>query len=104
MKVSIIGMGHVGATIAYTIVLRGLAREVVLVSRDRTKAGADAIDLMHSLVFTEHNIQIEAGDIEQTAGSNVIVISASIPWKPDYTSRFDLAPGNIELYQKMLDQ
>ena len=46
-KVSIIGVGDVGATLAYTIQMQGLATEIVLVDNDGEKAEANALDMNH---------------------------------------------------------
>ena len=48
MKVSILGLGHVGTTLAYNLVTRGIVEELVLVSRDRRKAEGEALDLQHT--------------------------------------------------------
>ena len=51
MKISIIGTGNVGSTIAYTAVLKGLCNHLVLAGRNVTKAQGDALDLQHTLSF-----------------------------------------------------
>lgn len=45
MKIAIVGMGHVGSTIAYTLVIQELGDELILINRDLQKAESDAIDL-----------------------------------------------------------
>ena len=49
MKVTIVGTGHVGATLGYVIVLEGLAENLVLVNRNRSVAEGHAMDLRHTL-------------------------------------------------------
>lgn len=102
MKTSIIGVGHVGATLAYTLVLKGLTNELVLVDKNLEKATSDAYDLNHSLAFTDHVMQIHAGDMDATSNSDVIVVTLSIPWDPSFKTRNDLAPGNIQLLNDIL--
>ncbi len=104
MKTSIIGVGHVGATLAYTLVLKGLTNELILVDQNQQKATSDAYDLIHSLAFTDHVMHIKAGEIEATENSDVIVLTLSVPWNPSYKTRNDLAPGNIKLYKQILPQ
>ncbi|MGK7397620.1 MAG: malate dehydrogenase [Candidatus Cyclobacteriaceae bacterium M3_2C_046] len=104
MKVSIIGLGNVGATIAYTLVLKGLVQELVLVNKEKEKARSDAFDLIHTLAFTEHTILIKAGDYEDIAGSDIVILTLSVPWQSHFTSRSDLTPGNINLFKEVLPQ
>jgi L-lactate dehydrogenase len=77
MKLSIVGVGRVGSAIAYASVLRGLPSEMVLVGRDRDRLLGDVYDLQHAVAFIRP-MDICAGDIEHTAGSDVIVLSSSV--------------------------
>ncbi|WP_028973209.1 lactate/malate family dehydrogenase [Spirochaeta cellobiosiphila] len=98
MKVSIIGMGNVGSTLAYTLMLKGLASELILVNRTKSKAQGDAYDLIHAQSFTDTIIPIKAGDIEDTIGSDVIVLTHSVPYQESFKNRMDLLPGNMQLF------
>ena len=51
MKVGIIGAGAVGAATAYAIVMRGVAREIVLVDLNKERAQAEADDISHAVPF-----------------------------------------------------
>ena len=51
MKVSIIGMGKVGSTLAFALTMRNNVRELVLVGRNRRAAHGDALDLEHAQSF-----------------------------------------------------
>jgi len=102
MKISIIGMGHVGSTLAYTLMLKGLGSELVLVNRSPERAVGDALDLQHAGSFVNHSMQIRAGSIEDTAGSGIIILTASIPKTPEIRSRLDLAPGNRGLVRELV--
>jgi len=104
MKTSIIGVGHVGATLAYTLVLKGLTNELVLVDKNLEKATSDAYDLIHSLAFTDHVMQIRAADMASTKDSDVVVMTLSVPWDSSYKTRNDLAPGNVKLYKQILPE
>ncbi len=98
MKISLVGMGRVGSTLAYTLLLRGLADELVLVSHNRQIATGEASDLRHSEGFTGHPVLVRPGDLVDTANSDIIVISASVPWSQNYTSRFDIGHDNLKLF------
>jgi len=102
MKVSIIGLGRVGSTLAYTLLLKGLADELVLVNRSRDKAEGDALDLQHAHLFIDSKIDIRAGEIADTAGSEVIAYCASAPWKDNFTSRLDAAVANTRLMEELI--
>ncbi len=104
MKISIIGMGNVGSTLAYTLMLKGLADELALIDNNVIKAQSDAADLRHALTFTHHITSIHGGDVSVSNDSDILVIAASVPWKPGYRSRFDLAPGNLEIFKSVLPE
>jgi len=104
MKISIIGSGHVGSTLAYTLVLRELATRLVLVDHSPQKAASDAADLTHALAFTEHIIPVSGGGIPDTRQSDIIIVTASIPWSGSFESRFDLGPGNVRLFRQLIPQ
>ena len=50
-KISIIGAGNVGATIAYTLTLDGMASEIVLVDVNENKAKGEAMDIIQGTAF-----------------------------------------------------
>ena len=60
-KISIIGAGFVGSTTAYTLMINGLASEIVLVDLDREKAESDAMDMNHGMSFLSP-VKVTAGD------------------------------------------
>ncbi|BCX50058.1 lactate dehydrogenase [Haloferula helveola] len=102
MKVTIVGPGTVGMTLAYTLMLRRAAREIVLVGRNRTKAEGEALDMTHAQAFLQVPVKIRAGEIEDAAGSDVVVICASVPVPEGITDRNEMAKGNAELMRELL--
>lgn len=102
MKISLVGMGRVGSTLAYTILLRGLADELILVDRNRKIAMGEALDLQHAEAFTDHPMIVRSGELNDTASSEIIVISCSVPWNQDYTSRFDIGCDNLKLFREII--
>lgn len=102
MKIAIIGTGHVGSSLAYAIVLKGLGNHLVLVSRNVTKARGDALDLQHTLAFCEHSMNIESSTIDGVTGSDILVITASVPVNGKITDRMTLGPSNIELFREII--
>ncbi len=97
LKVSIIGVGHVGATIGYALVLRGACDEIVLVNRSAERAMGEAADLRHATAFAARAMSIHAGGIEATEGSDLVIVSASVRTNGPGSGRDDLLLGNAEI-------
>lgn len=103
MKISIIGIGRVGACVGHALTLRELCRELVLVNRTRATAEAEAADLSHASAFGDGLMKITAGDLPDVAGSDIVVLCASAPMLREKTwSRMDLAQVNWEMYGELL--
>ena len=51
MKVGIIGAGSVGSATAFALIMRGVARKVVLIDANEKKAQAEAMDIAHAAPF-----------------------------------------------------
>lgn len=98
-KISIIGAGNVGATIAYTLTIDGMASEIVLVDVNENKAKGEAMDILQGTVFCPP-VDIYAGDYEDIANSDIVVVTAGIPRK-DGQTRLDLAKTNVNLITEM---
>ncbi len=98
-KITILGVGNVGATIAYTLTQGGLASEIVLVDINRAKAEGEAMDIMHGAPFSTP-LNIYAGDYPDTAGSDLVVITSGIGRKPGQ-SRLELAGINAEMFREI---
>ena len=101
MKIAIVGQGRVGSTLAYTLLLRGLADELVLLNRRQKIAEGEALDLQHAEAFINHPTVIRPGGVDETAGSDIIICS-SVPWNQDYTSRFDIGYDNLKLFREVI--
>ncbi len=101
-KVTILGTGSVGATLAYTLMLREIAGEILLVGRNRTKAEGEALDLSHAQAFLKSPARIHAGELEDAAGSEIVVVCASVPQPAAITGRNQLAHDNAELMRQIL--
>ncbi|MDR1695959.1 MAG: L-lactate dehydrogenase [Endomicrobium sp.] len=101
-KVSIIGCGNVGMRCAYSLIIRGIARELVLVDYNRQKAEGEAMDLSHGAPFVSP-VDIHAGDYPDTAGSDLVVVTAGRGQKPGET-RTDLIKGNAEILKSIIPE
>ncbi len=104
MKISIVGIGKVGASLAYTLVMRNLGSELVLVSRSPEVALGHALDLTHASSFVEKPMMIRAGGVEASAGSDIVIVCASTPKQPHYTSRLDFADANAAMFRELIPE
>ena len=99
-RVVIVGTGHVGATLAYALVLHGLAPEIVLIDADRGRAEGEAMDLSHAVPFT-HPGRVWAGDYSDCETADVVVLTAGAGQKPGET-RLDLAARNAAIFREVV--
>ncbi len=94
-KVAIIGAGFVGAASAYTIAVNQLVNEIVLIDVMKEKAMGEAMDISHGLSHIGQ-MQIRAGEYEDCADCDAIIITAGLNRKPGET-RLDLANKNVPI-------
>jgi len=104
MKVSVVGLGKVGSSLAFVLSIRNFVDELVLVGRTRESVLGDVLDLRHGQLFVEEPTRVVAGLPEDTAGSDVIAICASVPSGPEMSDRLSLAPANVALFRKILPE
>ncbi len=100
MKTGIVGSGFVGATAAYALVMRGVGRRVVLVDQNKSRAEAEADDILHAVPFA-HPLEVTAGDYPELADSKVVVISAGVGQKPGET-RLELLGRNAKVFEQVI--
>jgi L-lactate dehydrogenase len=74
-KVGIVGAGMVGSSFAYALMQRSMATDIVLVDTNRARAEGEAMDLMHGVSFVRP-LRITAGDYEDLAGADLVVMTA----------------------------
>ncbi len=101
-KVAIIGVGNVGATLAYGLLLSGLATEIVLIDANHHKAEGEAMDLTHAVPLAKPT-RIYAGDYKDIAGAAITVVTAGAAQKPGET-RLDLAQKNTNIFKQIIPQ
>jgi L-lactate dehydrogenase len=99
-KVVIIGAGLVGSTSAYTLMVKGTAREIVLIDIDKERVEGEVMDLNHGQFFAPF-ADISGGTYEDCADASVVVIAAGVKQKPGQ-SRLDLAKANAEICRKVI--
>jgi L-lactate dehydrogenase len=102
MKIAIIGMGRVGATIAYGIVMKGLCDHLMLANRTTSTAAGDTGDLQHGLAFCQHATQITSGAIADAKNADIVVLTTSVPTTKVMTSRMQLGIANVALFKELI--
>jgi L-lactate dehydrogenase len=110
MKVGIIGAGAVGSACLLSMVMRGSAREVVLVNRDRKRAQGVVTDVQYGAVLSPP-ITVRDGDYPDLAGSSVVMITAGVNEKAggatdrsDPVGRLRLLNANAAIFLDIVPQ
>ena len=101
MKISVVGLGKVGTAVAFSLVIRAVPHELVLVGRTRQKSLGDALDLQHASAFVR-SMRVVAGEVEDTRGSDIVVIAASVPQVGVVTDRLEQAKPNARLLRELI--
>jgi L-lactate dehydrogenase len=99
-KVSIIGAGNVGSTIAFSLVNSGFVSEIALLDRNELKAEGQVMDMMHGLPFVKP-VKIYTGGFGVIEGSDIIVITAGATMENGET-RIDLVYKNTFIFKELL--
>jgi len=101
-KVSIIGCGNVGMRYAYALIMKGLARSIVITDMDKKRLEGEVMDLSHGAPYVSP-VEIIAGDYPDIKGSDLVVITAGKKQKPGQT-RLALVKDNVEIYRPVISQ
>ena len=99
-RVVVVGVGNVGATTAYALLLSGLAPDIVLINRDRKKAEGEAEDISHAEPWS-HTTLVRAGGFEDCATAKVIVVAVGAGLAPGET-RLDLLKKNAAIFRDVI--
>lgn len=100
-KISVIGAGNVGATVANDLMIQGVASEIVLVDVNKKKALGEALDIYQGAPFHSPAI-VRAGDYPAIEGSDIVVITCGMARKPGMT-RLDLAQTNVNILKDVAE-
>ena len=101
-KISLIGAGQIGGTLAHLIAIKELAN-VVLFDIDEGIAKGKALDIAQSLAVDGYNVKLSGtNNYEDTKGSDVIIITAGVPRKPGM-SRDDLLGTNLKIIKQVAE-
>jgi L-lactate dehydrogenase len=100
-KVAIVGAGHVGTTLAYTCLVRGVGKTIALCSRDPHRVRAEVLDLNHGLQFVPMATVVGSADIEICRGADVVVVTAGANVVPGQ-SRLEVAEANVAMCRDLV--
>lgn len=103
-KITVIGAGNVGATVADTLAQNEVGNEVVIVDIKENYAEGKALDMLQTnpVRLSDTRLIGSTNDYEKTAGSDVIVITSGIPRKPGM-SRDDLISTNAKIVKTVTE-
>jgi L-lactate dehydrogenase len=98
-RIVVIGIGAVGSTTAYTLLLRERMDELVLIDVNKQKAIGDALDMNHGLPFVGL-AKVWAGTYEDCRTADIIIITAGAAQRPG-ESRVDLLKRNVAIFESI---
>ena len=90
--VGVVGLGHVGAHVAYSLAIQGIADELLLVDLNDQKLASEVQDLRDSVAYMPHRVSVRAGDFSDLGECDVIVNSVG---------KIDLLRGNTDRVAEM---
>ncbi|MBQ4523224.1 MAG: L-lactate dehydrogenase [Lachnospiraceae bacterium] len=100
-KIVVIGAGNVGEAIAYTLMVRVQANDIVLVDVNEDRARGAALDIAHGTSFFRQ-VWVRSGGYEECADARMIIIAAGVARKPGQT-RLELAKVNVSIVQSITE-
>ncbi|HMJ86987.1 MAG TPA: hypothetical protein VK504_27600 [Vicinamibacterales bacterium] len=110
MKIGVIGAGGVGSACLLSSVMRGVAREIVVVNRERKRGKAVVTDLQYGAALSSA-VQIRDGDYSDLTGAALIMITAGMNEKAggatdrnDPAGRLKLLASNVGVYRQVLPE
>jgi L-lactate dehydrogenase len=108
MKIGIIGAGAVGTACAFAVVMRGCARELVLVDIDRKRARGTITDLQYGAALSPA-VTLSEGGYHDLAGADLVMITAGINERnggatdrSDPSGRLRLLDANAAVYRDVI--
>lgn len=100
MKIAIIGAGRVGATVAYSLLMRNLASEIIMVDVHQERCEGEVRDLADTLTFCPTSSVIQ-GSFEQARAAQIIIICAGHAQQPGQT-RLELLNTNKDIIASIM--
>lgn len=104
-RITVIGAGNVGATVANVIAHKDIVKEVVIVDIKEGIAEGKALDIWQTAPIEGYHTRVKGvtNKYEETAGSGIIVVTSGIPRKPGM-SRDDLISTNAGIVKTVVEK
>lgn len=102
-SIAIVGSGLVGATTAYTLLMSGVAGEIVLIGRDKQRIQGHVDDLRDAALYS-HPGRIVAGDFADCATAEVIIVTVGAPQQRDARSRLDDLTSSARMVKDVMTE
>jgi len=110
MKIGIVGAGAVGSACLLSLVMRGVAREIVVVDKNQARAKGVAADVRYGAVLSPA-VEVRDGDYNDLAGAELVMITAGVNEKgggatnrSDPAGRLRLLETNAGIFQEIVPQ
>jgi len=105
MKVSVIGAGNVGATVANVLAHYDIVNEIIVLDIKEGIAEGKALDIWQTAPINMYSTRVKGvtNDYKPTANSDVVVITSGLPRKPGM-SRDDLISTNAGIVKSVTEQ
>ena len=101
-KITIVGAGSVGSTIAYTLAVSGITSEIVMVDINAEKSLGEALDIRQGTPFCSP-VSIYAGSYQDEKDSDIVVLTSGVARKPGQT-RLDLTQTNVNITKTIIPE
>ena len=101
-KITVIGAGSVGSTIANDLMIQGIASEIVMIDINKVKAFGEAMDIYQGAPFFSPTI-VRSGDYDDAKDSDIVIITSGLPRKAGQ-SRLELAQTNVDILKDITSQ
>lgn len=100
-RVGIIGNGHVGSHVGYSLAVQGIADEIFFADINQDIARAQAIDIQDSVTYMPHRVELKWCTVADLTGCDAIVLSAG-PLPQPSESRLDTLPRTMEVISNIV--
>lgn len=100
-RIVIVGAGNVGSTIAYTVLLRDIAPEIILIDRDQDKATGQVLDINHAIPYLKES-RVRTGTFGDCKTADAIVLTAGSAPRPGQT-QLELAKENLDSIRQITE-
>lgn len=101
-KITIIGAGQVGSTIAFALTVKQLASEIVLIDIAKDRAMGEAMDIRQGTPFIGP-VSIHEGDYADAKDSDIVILTSGVARKPGQ-SRLDLTQTNVNITKSIIPE